>query len=61
MEQRCGRHRLIGGGVMGTAHGKSVRFCLKNGLIDGEFVGIAESDPAPRELRDGIGRSLRDR
>ena len=36
---------IIGGGVMGTTHGKAVHFCLKNGLIDGELVGIAEEDP----------------
>lgn len=36
---------IIGGGVMGTTHGKTVHFCLKSGLIDGELVGIAESDP----------------
>ncbi len=35
---------VIGAGVMGTAHGKAIHYCLKNGLIDGEFVGVAESD-----------------
>lgn len=40
---------VIGAGIMGTAHGKSIHFCLKNGLIEGEFVGIAESDPERRE------------
>jgi predicted dehydrogenase len=45
---------IIGAGVMGTAHGKSARFCLKNGLIDGEFVGVAEADP---ERREGYARA----
>ncbi len=40
---------VIGAGVMGTAHGKSVRFCLKDGLIDGEFVGLAEPDAERRQ------------
>ncbi len=40
---------IIGGGVMGTTHGKSVHFCLKSGLIDGDLVGIAEEDPARRD------------
>ncbi len=35
---------IIGGGVMGTTHGKTIHFCLKSGLIDGELVGIAEAD-----------------
>ena len=43
---------VIGAGVMGTAHGKSIHFCLKNGLIDCEFIGLAEADGgSPRELR----------
>lgn len=40
---------IIGGGVMGTTHGKTVHFCLKSGIIDGELVGIAEADPARLE------------
>jgi predicted dehydrogenase len=36
---------IIGGGVMGTTHGKTIHFCLKSGLVDGELVGIAETDP----------------
>ncbi|HEY7801522.1 MAG TPA: Gfo/Idh/MocA family oxidoreductase [Dehalococcoidia bacterium] len=40
---------VIGAGVMGTTHGKSIHFCLKNGLIDGEFIGLAESDAERRE------------
>ncbi|HZP56524.1 MAG TPA: Gfo/Idh/MocA family oxidoreductase [Dehalococcoidia bacterium] len=39
---------VIGAGLMGAAHGKSVHFCLKNGLIDGEFVALAEPDPERR-------------
>ncbi len=45
---------IIGAGVMGQAHGKAVHFCLKNGLIDGEFVGLAEPDP---ERRDSYARA----
>ncbi len=40
---------IIGGGVMGTTHGKTVHFCLKSGLIDGDLVGIAEEDPTRLE------------
>jgi predicted dehydrogenase len=40
---------IIGGGVMGTVHGKSVHYCFKSGLIDGELVGIADEDPARLE------------
>jgi len=40
---------VIGAGIMGTAHGKSIHYCLKNGLIDGEFIGLAESDAERRE------------
>jgi len=36
---------IIGGGVMGTTHGKATHFCFKSGLIDGELVGIADEDP----------------
>jgi len=39
---------VIGAGVMGTAHGKTIHYCLKSDLIDGEFVGLAESDPERR-------------
>ena len=40
---------VIGAGLMGTAHGKAIRYCLKNGLVDGELVAICESDPARRD------------
>ena len=40
---------IIGAGVMGTTHGKSVHFCLKSGLIDGDLVGIAEEDATRRD------------
>lgn len=36
---------IIGGGVMGTTHGKATHYCFKTGLIDGELVGIADEDP----------------
>ena len=39
---------VIGAGVMGAAHGKTTHFLLKSGLIDGEFVGIAELDDERR-------------
>jgi len=39
---------VVGAGVMGTAHGKAIHFCLKSGLIDGEFVAVAETDPDRR-------------
>lgn len=39
---------VIGAGVMGSAHGKTIHFCLKSGLIDGEFVGVAETDDERR-------------
>jgi predicted dehydrogenase len=39
---------VIGAGVMGTTHGKSIHFCLKSGLIDGDLVGIAEEDDERR-------------
>lgn len=39
---------IIGAGVMGTTHGKTTHFCFKSGLVDGEFVGIAEPDPERR-------------
>lgn len=39
---------IIGGGVMGTTHGKAIHFCLKSGLIDGDLVGIAEEDDERR-------------
>jgi predicted dehydrogenase len=40
---------VIGAGVMGTAHGKSIHYCIKNGLVDAEFVGLAEPDAERRE------------
>lgn len=39
---------VIGAGVMGTAHGKGVRYCLKTGWIDGELVGVCDRDPERR-------------
>ena len=39
---------VIGAGVMGSAHGKTIHFCLKSGLIEGEFVALAETDPDRR-------------
>jgi len=39
---------IIGAGVMGTTHGKTVHYCLKTGLIDGELVGLAEEDAGRR-------------
>jgi len=40
---------VIGAGIMGTAHGKSIHFCQKNGLIDCDFVALAETDAERRE------------
>jgi predicted dehydrogenase len=40
---------IIGGGRMGTTHGKTAHFLIKQGLIDGELVGIAEADAERRE------------
>jgi len=39
---------IIGGGNMGTTHGKAAHFLIKQGLIDAELVGVAESDPERR-------------
>lgn len=39
---------VIGAGVMGSTHGKSIHFCLKSGLIDGDLIGIAEEDAGRR-------------
>ncbi len=39
---------VIGAGVMGSTHGKSIHFCLKSGLIEGDLIGIAEDDPGRR-------------
>jgi predicted dehydrogenase len=39
---------VIGAGVMGTTHGKTIHFLLKHGIIDGEFVGVAEEDATRR-------------
>jgi predicted dehydrogenase len=35
---------IIGGGRMGTTHGKAAHFLIKQGLIDAELTGIAEAD-----------------
>ncbi len=40
---------IIGGGNMGTTHSKVAHFLIKQGLIDGELVGICEADPERRE------------
>jgi predicted dehydrogenase len=39
---------IIGAGVMGTTHSKAIHFCLKSGLIDGDFVGVADEDDGRR-------------
>ncbi len=39
---------IIGGGRMGTAHGKTARFLISQGLIDAELVGVAEADAERR-------------
>lgn len=39
---------IIGGGRMGTTHGKAAHFLIKEGLIDGELVGVCEADPERR-------------
>lgn len=39
---------IIGAGRMGTTHGKAAHFLIKQGLIDGEVVGVADSDPERR-------------
>lgn len=39
---------IIGGGRMGTTHGKAAHFLVKQGLIDGELVGVAEADDERR-------------
>jgi predicted dehydrogenase len=40
---------IIGGGRMGATHGKAAHFLIKQGLVDGDLVGIAEADDARRE------------
>src|SRR2546421_430594 len=40
---------VIGAGIMGTSHGKSVHFCQKMELIDCDFVALAETDADRRE------------
>jgi predicted dehydrogenase len=39
---------IIGGGNIGTAHGKAVHFLIKQGIIDAEFVALAENDDQRR-------------
>ncbi len=39
---------IIGAGVMGTTHSKAIHYCLKSGLIDGDFVGVADEDEGRR-------------
>ena len=31
---------VIGAGIMGTSHGKSIHFCQKMGVIDCDFVAL---------------------
>lgn len=45
---------IIGGGRMGTTHGKAAHFLIKQGLIDGELAGICEADA---ERRESFGRA----
>lgn len=45
MKPRIG---IIGGGNIGTAHGKAVHFLIKQGIIDAEFVSLAETDKERR-------------
>jgi predicted dehydrogenase len=40
---------IIGGGRMGTTHGKSIHWLIKQGLIDAELAGVAEDDDERRE------------
>jgi myo-inositol 2-dehydrogenase / D-chiro-inositol 1-dehydrogenase len=40
---------IIGGGRMGTTHGKAAHFLIKQGLIDADLVAVAEADNARRE------------
>lgn len=47
---------IIGGGRMGTTHGKAAHFLIKQGLIDGELVAVAEAD---RERREAFARDAR--
>lgn len=35
---------IIGGGVMGTTHGKAIHYLAKHGIIDAELVAIADED-----------------
>ena len=49
---------VIGAGIMGTSHGKSIHFCQKMGLIDCDFVALAETDAERREsyaAKAGVG------
>ena len=53
---------VIGAGVMGAAHGKTIHFCLKSGLIDGEFVAHRrDGRRAPCAVRAGVRRAHRHR
>lgn len=40
---------VIGAGRMGTTHGKTAHFLIKQGLIDGEIVAVADADTARRD------------
>ncbi|HXK34749.1 MAG TPA: Gfo/Idh/MocA family oxidoreductase [Dehalococcoidia bacterium] len=35
---------VIGGGVMGTTHGKAIHYLIKNGIVDAEIVAVADED-----------------
>ncbi len=40
---------VIGAGFIGAFHGKAIHYCLKNGLIDGDFIGVCDTDAERRE------------
>ncbi len=40
---------IIGGGRMGTTHGKAAHFLIKQGLIEADLIGVAEADDDRRE------------
>jgi hypothetical protein len=48
---------IIGAGVMGTTHSKAIHFCLKSGLIDGDFVGVADEDEGRRTVAAQASRA----
>jgi predicted dehydrogenase len=46
---------IIGAGNIGTAHGKAAHFLIKQGLIDGDLVAVADSDPGRRASFESAG------